>query len=283
MKPSPFELLRPERLTDVLDLLSTHDDAKLIAGGQSLMPLMNLRMAAPAVLIDLNRVEGLAGITLEGAMLRIGAMTRQKNLFGHPLIESHAPLIAAAMPHVGHVQTRNRGMVGGSLSHADPAAELPLVMTTLRATFVIQSARGMREIAAGTFFVDALTTAIEPDEVLTEVKIPVAPGGTRVAFREYARRHGDFAIAAAAVQVSNADGAVALRAGLGGVAPTPLACDELSAALSGGDGVTKGRLSEFVEAEIARLDPQTDLQASGDYRRTLARLALTDCLREVMS
>jgi CO/xanthine dehydrogenase FAD-binding subunit len=281
MKPPPFDMARPRGLAEVFDLLSSGADAKLIAGGQSLVPLMSLRMSTPGLLIDLNRVEGLAGISLTGGELRIGAMTRHKDLLGHPLIESAAPLIAAALPHVGHVQTRNRGTIGGSLAHADPAAELPLVIATLNATVIAQSRRGSREIRGNAFFADALTTALAPDELITDIRLRAAPQGTRVAFHEYSRRHGDFAIAAAAVQLCRSEAGYELRAGLGGVGPTPHVCHGLAAAFAAG-GITEDRIAALVEQEIALLQPPTDLQATGDYRRHLARLALTDCLRKVM-
>ncbi|MGH7003419.1 MAG: FAD binding domain-containing protein, partial [Alphaproteobacteria bacterium] len=153
MKPSPFDLHRPRTLEEVLDLLSRYgEEAKLIAGGQSLVPLMNLRMATPAVVVDLNLVAGLAGISSDGHALRIGAMTRQKHMITDPLVARGAPLLARAVSHVGHVQTRSRGTVGGSLAHADPSAELPLVMVTLGAEFVLRSMRGARSIAAREFF-----------------------------------------------------------------------------------------------------------------------------------
>jgi CO/xanthine dehydrogenase FAD-binding subunit len=280
MKPATFELARPRDLAEVLDLLSSHPDAKIIAGGQSLVPLMNLRMSTPSMLIDLGQVGGLAGISMVDGELRIGAMTRQKDLFGHPLIESSAPLIAAAMPHVGHVQTRNRGTVGGSLAHADPAAELPLVVTALNGILVAQSKRGTREIEGRAFFVDALTTALAPDELLTEIRLLPAPKNTRVAFREFARRHGDFAIAAAAVQFSPLKSGFELKTAIGGVGSVPYICRELSAAFAktipGAD-----RIANLIEREIASLHPQADLQASAEYRRHLARVALTECLHEV--
>jgi 2-furoyl-CoA dehydrogenase FAD binding subunit len=282
MKPAPFEMVRPRALAEVLELLSSHHDAKLLAGGQSLVPLMNLRMATPALLIDLGQVGGLTGISVVDGELRIGAMTRQKDLFDHPLVESYAPLVAAAMPHVGHVQTRNRGTVGGSLAHADPAAELPLVVAALNGRLIAQSRGGVREIPGHEFFVDALTTALAPDELLTEIRLPSAPEGARIAFREFARRHGDFAIAAAAVQFSRLEDGIELKAALGGVGSIPHACRELNEAFAAG---TPGPecIAKLIEHEIALLQPQSDLQASAEFRRHLARVALTECLRKVVT
>jgi CO/xanthine dehydrogenase FAD-binding subunit len=281
MKPASFEMARPRDLAEVLYLLSSHQDAKVIAGGQSLVPMMNLRIATPSMLIDLSRVGGLTGVSLADGQLRIGAMTRQKDLFGHPLVESAAPLIAAAIPYIGHVQTRNRGTIGGSLAHADPAAELPLVVVALDGTLVAKSQRGSREIPAKTFFVDALTTALAPDELLTEIKLPQAPKGARAAFREFARRRGDFAIASAAMQLVRHEGCCELKASIGGVGPVPHACRELSAGFA--DGVPgPDRLAALIENEIALLEPQSDLQAGAEFRRHLARVALTDCLQKVI-
>ncbi len=283
MKPAPFDMVRPESLQEALHLLATVPDARIIAGGQSLVPLLNLRMAMPAMLIDINRVGGLSGVALVGEELHIGAMTRQKDLFDNPMVAAHAPLVAKAMPNVGHVQTRNRGTVGGSLAHADPAAELPLVMTALDATLILESVRGTRSIKARSFFVDALTTSLASDELLIKVCIACAPAGTRAAFREFARRHGDFAIAAAAVQRTVTDAAgVSLRAALGGVGPLPKACERLEAIAADGVG-SPDVLAAMVDEEIRCLEPQADLQATAEYRRTLARIALQDCLAEVLA
>jgi CO/xanthine dehydrogenase FAD-binding subunit len=283
MKPAPFDMVRPETLQEALNFLATVPDAKIIAGGQSLVPLMNLRMAMPSLLIDINRVGGLSGITLVGDELHIGAMTRQKELLDNPLIAAHAPLVEKAMPNIGHVQTRNRGTVGGSLAHADPAAELPLVLTALDGALVVESVRGARTIKARSFFIDALTTAMASDEILTKVCVACAPAGTRAAFREFARRHGDFAIAAAAVQLTvNEGGGVSLHAAIGGVGNRPKACRDLE--ISAAAGVASPHvLAALVDEEIKNLEPQSDLQASAEYRRTLAQIALQDCLADVLA
>lgn len=279
MKPARFDIYQPRELETALELLARHGgDAKILAGGQSLVPLMNLRMATPAMLIDINRVAGLSGVRRDDGRIRIGAMTRQKALLGDDLIAQHTPLLAKAMLHVGHVQTRSRGTVGGSLAHADPAAELPLVMVTLDAAFTVQSVRGTRTVAARRFFRDALTTDLAPDELLAEIHVPVAPVGSRTAFREFARRHGDFAIAAAGVQRS-ANGAT-LAAGLGGVGAVPHFCARLTGAAAGRSD--RRGLDELVRAEIEDIVPLSDQHASADYRRVLAALALTDCLEEVL-
>jgi CO/xanthine dehydrogenase FAD-binding subunit len=278
VKPSYFEMARPGELNEVLDLLAAHTDAKVLAGGQSLVPMMNLRLVQPEFLIDLSRVDGLSEISVADGELRIGAMVRQKALLGNPLIERHAPLMAAAMPHVGHLQTRNRGTVGGSIAHADPAAELPLVVAALDGTLVVQSRRGARKIPANAFFIDALTTALEADELLTEIRLPSPQIGVRVAFSEFARRHGDFAIVSACVQLSGRE----LIAALGGVGGRPHICLDLSEAFSGGRP-DPDRVTMLIAHEVGLLQPQSDLQASAEYRRHLAALALTKCLQQVMS
>jgi carbon-monoxide dehydrogenase medium subunit len=280
MKPARFEIHRPREIAEALDLLARHgESAKILAGGQSLVPLMNLRMASPAVVIDINRVAGLSGIRTSDGVIAIGAMTRQKLLLEDEAIARHAPLLARAMAHVGHVQTRSRGTVGGSLAHADPAAELPLAMVTLDAVLRIRSVRGTRAVPARGFFRDALTTTLEPDELLTEIELPVAPAGARVAFREYARRHGDFAIAAAAVQRAGDDARIA--AGLGGVGVVPHLCAGLAEVAH---SARRGRaeLELLIGEQLKGIAPLSDHHASADYRRRLGVLALADCLEEVM-
>ena len=282
MKPAPFDMVRPNTIDEVLELLSEHKDVKLIAGGQSLVPLMNLRMATPSLLVDLNRVEKLSGINLDADGLRIGAMVRQNDLLSDPLISLHAPLLARATTNVGHVQTRNRGTLGGSLAHADPAAELPLAIVTLDAILVAASKRGIRLISGSSFFVDVFTTDLAADELLTEIRVSLSPhSDTRVAFKEYAVRHGDFAIASAAAQLKSYQHGPQLRAALGGVAPTPVFCQRLSSQFS--RELSDSALQKLIAEEITLLDPQSDLQASSDHRRRLAGLALTECLQQVLA
>lgn len=279
MKPAPFEYVRPASLDEALDILAeSNGDAKPLAGGQSLVPLLNLRLASPARLVDLGAIDALAGIRLDGDRLRIGAMTRQKMLLADPLVARHAPLIARAASHIGHLQTRSRGTVGGSLAHADPAAELPLVMVTLDAEFTLQSVRGRRSLPARAFFTDALSTALFEDELLVEISVPAAPPGARFAFRELSRRHGDFALVAAAVERSP-HGRVS--AAVGGLAGSPHFCAMLAEAL-GAKGCDQTRLTELIEAELAGLAALSDVHASGEYRRHLAGVVLADCLAEVM-
>jgi CO/xanthine dehydrogenase FAD-binding subunit len=275
MKPEAFEMVRPTAIGEVLELLARHGGAaKIIAGGQSLVPMMNLRIASPGILIDINRVADLSGIRRDADRVRIGTLTRQREVLASDIVARDLPLLALAATHIGHVQTRARGTVGGSLAHADPSAELALVMVTLGADLILRSHAGERVVPARDFFQDALVTVLEPEELLAEISIPVAAPGTRVAFKEYARRHGDFAIASAAVQRAPSG---ALLAGIGGVGSVPHFCRKLNESRS------MEALAPVVAEEIAAIDAMTDRQASADYRRTLGEAALTDCLREVLA
>jgi len=279
MKPPPFDLARPDTLDEALSLLAGSDgETKPLAGGQSLVPLLNFRLSAPELLVDLNGVRELAGIRLEGNRLLIGAMTRQKRMLTDALVAQHAPLLRRAAPHIGHVQTRSRGTIGGSLAHADPAAELPLVMVALDAELVLSSMRGTRNLPARQFFEDILTTKLHDDELLVEIAIPAAPKGTRCAFREFNRRHGDFAMVAAAVQFSPRR---QLTVAVGGVGAVPHHCKGLVESIEA-PGFENRHLEELVAAEMSKLVPLSDLHASAEYRRHLASVLLRDCLREVV-
>ncbi|MGH7088973.1 MAG: FAD binding domain-containing protein [Stellaceae bacterium] len=280
MKPAQFAMHRPRTLTEALDILDAEGEgARLIAGGQSLVPMMNLRLATPAVLIDLNRVAGLADIREDGDVIRIGAAARQQALLESELIRSRAPLLAAAVRHTGHLATRCRGTVGGNLAHADPASELVLAAITLRGQVTLQSKQRTREVPAEGFFRDTLTTAIEPGEILTELSIPAAPAGTKAVFREHARRAGDFAIAAAAGQrTSSGD---VLQVAVGAVAPVPRICRHIEGAHD--TGRLAGAIDALVAAEIEEIEPIADIRSGASYRRKLAFVCLNDCLREVLA
>ena len=202
MKPPPFAYECPTEVSDAVDLLAAHGpDARPLAGGQSLVPLLNFRLARPAVLVDLNRVAALGHITIEEGALRIGAMARQATVEVDPGVAGGWPLVTEAIGHVAHPQIRNRGTIGGSLAHNDPAAELPAVMLALEAKMTANGPNGSRTIQAEEFFAGTMETALAPDELLTEVRIPKLPKGTGWAFREAARRQGDFALVAVAVSL----------------------------------------------------------------------------------
>jgi CO/xanthine dehydrogenase FAD-binding subunit len=228
VKPAPFEYAAPESLDDALALLD--DDSRPLAGGQSLVPMLNFRLARPARLVDLERVAGLAYLDDAGGPLRIGAMTRQAALERSELVAARWPLLRQAVRLVGHAQIRSRGTVGGSVAHADPKAELPVALAALDARFHVRSAAGARTLSAAALFQGPLMTALEPDELLVEIEVPALPDGTGTAFVEHARTHGDFAIAGAAVVAAPGHGAIALL----GAGPTPVRASDAERALAGG-------------------------------------------------
>jgi aerobic carbon-monoxide dehydrogenase medium subunit len=274
MKPPRFDYLNPRSIDEALGVLARHGhDAKVLAGGQSLVPLLSFRLVRPAYLVDLNDVGRLAGIRLDDGHLAIGAMTRQRAVEMSPLVREHCPLLAEAMPQIGHVQIRNRGTIGGSLAHADPAGELPAVVAALDGELVLRSARGQRVLKPERFFVAYLTTAAAPDELLVEVRVPVVPPRTGSAFLEVSRRHGDFALVgvAATVTLDEAGVCTAAAIALTGVGPTPVVARDTARALVG-DWPAPAAFEEAGRRVAERLQPDSDLHASSDYRRQLARV-----------
>jgi len=280
MKPGPFDYHRAESVEQVLELLQQHGyDAKLLAGGQSLVPAMNFRLSMPAVLIDLNRVPGLDGIRVDDGVLRIGAMARQHAAELSADVARAAPLIAEALPHVAHPQIRNRGTMGGSIAHADPAAELPAVMLALGASFRVHGPGGTRTVAADDFFTGLFATALEPDEMLGEIQVPAAAPGAGSAFLEISRRHGDFALAglAASVRLDDDGRCAAARIALLGVGEGPALALAAAAALEGSDG-SADAIRAAVDAARAEVDPPYDIHASSDYRRHLVGVLVSRAL-----
>jgi CO/xanthine dehydrogenase FAD-binding subunit len=288
MKPAPFEYFAPEKIDDALELLSRHgEDGKFLAGGQSLMPLMNLRLARPQVVIDINRVTALDYISQRADdELAIGALTRQRSLEHSTVVKAHSPLLAASMPLIGHFQIRNRGTIGGSLVHADPAAELPAVSLALGANFVVKSAHGERTIPAEEFFLGTMTTAIEPTELLIEVRFPRWRSGAGWAVEEVARRRGDFAIVGVVIllQLDSTRLCEETRIVLFGGGDRPVRMVQ-------GEEMLRGNRPEpDIFAEVAKLvaeelDPVSDVHASGQYRKEvgayLTRKALQTALARV--
>lgn len=270
MKPPAFEYVATSSVEEAVSLLARHEgDAKVIAGGQSLVPMLNFRLLAPAVLVDVNRIPGLAGIEEHEGGLRIGALTRHHALETSELVEARFPVLHAAMQFVAHLAIRNRGTIGGSLSHADPAAELPTIAVLLDAEIEAQGPKGARTIAARDFFESALATTLEEDEIVTEIRLPALPERTGWAFEEFARRSGDFGIAGVGVTLALDGGAVAeARIALLGVGQTPLRADAAEALLNG-----KERDADLVaaatEAVREAAEPEDDLHGSADYRRHL--------------
>jgi carbon-monoxide dehydrogenase medium subunit len=270
MKPAPFDYLAPRSLEEALAALAEGDgETKILAGGQSLVPLLNFRLATPHRLVDLNRVPGLGYIRQQDGGFAIGAMTRQQALERDAGLAAGVPLLSEAMPWVGHLAIRTRGTLGGSLAHADPAAELPAVAVCLDARLTVLSPRGQRSLSAEEFFVDYLTTRLEPDEILVEAWFPSVKPHTGQAWIEFARRHGDFALAGVGVSLTlNEEQITEAKVALTGVGATPVRARQAEQALIG--GTLAERLETAVEAVRASLDPPADIHASSDYRVHLA-------------
>lgn len=282
MKAAPFDYVRAKSVAEACDLLRQDgDDVKLIAGGQSLAPMMAMRLTRPSRLVDINDVAALKFITRDDMFARIGACTRQCVVARDDELARRVPLLHRALAWVGHVQTRNRGTIGGSLAHADPAAELPLVAQVLEARMVIRSALGVRSMPAAKFFVGPLTTALDAQECLEVILWPVwAERRAGSAFAEVSRRHGDFAIIDACAQISLDDDGRCIRAsfGVGGGGTIPLAFPKLAARLSG-TKLEDSDLQEVACDAAAELDPGGDLHASAGYRKHLAAVLTARVLR----
>lgn len=269
MKPAKFEYVLPSTVDAAVEaLVASNGEGKVLAGGQSLLPLLNFRMARPAVLVDINGIKGLSYIEERGDCIAIGALTRHRELEQSPLIAAKLPVMAAAMRHVAHLAIRNRGTIGGSLSHADPAAELPMLSTFYDARISVQGPAGRRTIAAEAFFVDALTNCLEPEEIVVEIQFPVLQHDGW-AFEEVARRFGDFALASIAISVRRGPaGLKDARIAVMGVADTPLRLREAEqelVAMELGER-TPDRFSEIV---VSKVSPNDDLHASAEYRKHL--------------
>jgi aerobic carbon-monoxide dehydrogenase medium subunit len=281
VKPAPFEYFRPQSVEEAIDLLAKHGpDAKPLAGGQSLIPAMNFRLAAPAVLVDLNEIAGLSGVAQRDGGLRIGAMTRHRTLEQSEIVAREAPLVAAAMPFVAHAAIRTRGTLGGSLAHADPAAELPAVLLALDAAVTLRGRDGSRAVRAADFFTGLFTTTLEPGELLTEVAIPPGPPRSACAFQELARRHGDYALAGVAVLVAvdERGRCTTARIALLSVADRPVLAEHASRALAG-ERPTADLIRGVAEAAAAHdIDPPGDIHASSAYRRHLAAVLMRRAL-----
>lgn len=279
MKPPPFEYHAADSVeAAVRTLADAGGDGKIIAGGQSLMPMLNFRLLRPSILVDVNRIPDLAYVRDDGDEIHIGPLTRHRALETSEIIARQFPVLHEAMGYVAHLAIRNRGTIGGSLSHADPAAELPMMSLLLDARLEVQSLSGRRTIDAHDFFLGALTTALEDGDMLVEVRLPKLREGAGWAFEEVARRSGDFALASVAV-IMNSDGDPIsdLRIGMMGVGETPMRATEAESILAGrryGEAV----IAEAVEAVRAAVEPNTDLHASSDYRRHLVGILAQQAL-----
>lgn len=282
MKASAFSYARANSVDDALALLAAHGDAaKTLAGGQSLMPALNLRLSAPELIIDIGHIASLKGIDVSDGALTIGALTRHSEMLTSPDIKAHAPLLADAIAHVAHPAIRNRGTIGGNLAHADPASELPACMMALKATIVVQGPEGKRRIAATSFFTGIYETVLRPDELLVAVELPAASHGATHYFHEHARRKGDYAIVGlAASAVIDGDRFSDLRLGFFAIGDRPISARAAKHLI--GKPITASALAEANAALDAELDPQDDQQASPAMRRHLARQLMADCVATLL-
>jgi carbon-monoxide dehydrogenase medium subunit len=271
MKPAPFDYIAATSVDMAAAALADGgDDAKIIAGGQSLVPLLNFRLLRPSILIDINRIESLAFISETATDIRVGALTRHYQLETSPVIARHLPVLSCAMTHVAHLAIRNRGTIGGSLAHGDPAAELPMMALLLDAELHIGSVSAARITAARDFSLNALTVDLNAGEIVTEIALPKLPPQTGWGFAEVSRRRGDFALAAAAATLAVAAGAIVeARIALSGIGRTAVRAATAESLLVG-HALEPPLVSQAIEAVRAAIEPDTDLHASADYRRHLA-------------
>jgi carbon-monoxide dehydrogenase medium subunit len=275
VKPAPFAYRKARSLDEAVSLLGEHADARLLAGGQSLIATLNMRLSAPSLLIDINGLGGLDRIEAKDGTVTIGALTRHTQAERSDAIARHAPLIASAMPHIAHPAIRNRGTIGGSIAFADPAAELPACLLALGGEVEASGPSGKRTIKADDFFVDLYETALRPGEMLTAIRVPAASAETRTGFAELARRHGDYAIVGlAATARAKGQGLADVRLAFFGVGNTALRARKAEAALESGD----------VDAAVAELDlaPHDDIQATGPEKKHLAGVLLRRAAKQLM-
>jgi carbon-monoxide dehydrogenase medium subunit len=280
MKPAPFEYRAPDTLEEAVALLAADPEAKPIAGGQSLMPVLNFRLAAPTMLVDLKRLAGLGEIAIGADGVRLGAKVRWRDIEADVRLASAHPLLQAAVAHVAHYQIRNRGTVGGSLAHADPAAELPGIAVACDGEIRVVGAAGPRMIAAAQFFTGPLETALRPDELITELRLPPWPAGRRWAFREFARRHGDFALSGVALFYDEDVGGQVrdMHIGVIGACSRPHRLGAVEAMLNG-RVVDEATILAAAKATAAVVDPPQDLHADAEYRRALTATLVERALR----
>lgn len=276
MKPAPFAYTKARTLKEAVTLLAKHkDDARLLAGGQSLIATLNMRLSAPDLLIDINGIKNLNGIAKKGKYVEIGALARHAQVERSDVIAKHAPLIAIAMPHIGHPAIRNRGTFGGSIAFADPAAELPACLLALGGEVDIAGPRGKRKVKADAFFKGLFETALRPQEMITAVRVPAADKAMRVGFAELARRHGDYAIVGLAASArADSKGLADVRLAYFGVGDTPVRAKKAEAALANGD----------IDAavKVLDLDPHDDVQATAKTKKHLAGVLLRRVAKQLM-
>jgi carbon-monoxide dehydrogenase medium subunit len=284
MKPARFDYHAPASVDEAITLLARYGaEAKLLAGGQSLVPLLNFRLSRPAALVDLNRVSGLAYIHETADHVRIGAMTRQRAIEFSPVVRRRLPLLAEATTLIGHLPIRSRGTIGGSLAHADPSAEYPTALTALGGQVVVRGPRGERTLEAGELFQGYLTTTLAADEMLVEVRLPVMPDGAGFAFEEFSRRHGDFAIVGIAAIVVGGGGGRCASARLvtAGAGPVPVRLRAAEEILER-EGLSDVAIEAAARRAAELVDPPSDIHASADYRRNLTRVLTGRALRRAI-
>jgi len=281
MKPPRFDYYRPTTLDEALELLDRfRGDAAVLAGGQSLVPMMNMRLALPSVLVDINRIGDLSGIRRENGVFVLGALTRHREIERSEELREGQPALPEAVSHIGHVTIRNRGTIGGSLAHADPASEVATVGLALGMEVLVKSAQGERRVPLDEFFLGTFSSAIQEGELLTEARVPARLPGQGIAFLELARTHGNFAVAAACTSLTLTDGAVSdARVALGGVGPTALRSREAENVLKGREpGADAFR--DAATAVGASLAPTSDVQATAEYRRQVASVLVRRALEQ---
>ena len=284
MKAAAFDYIRASSADEAVQALAAHEDAKILAGGQSLVPLLNMRLARPSALVDINPIHDLAYVRRSNGQLAIGALTRHRTAETSDLVRQHAPLLAEALRHVGHVTIRNRGTIGGSAAHADPAAELPATLLALDAQLVVRGSGRERVIPAGEFFRGYLQTALEPDEMVTEIRIPVLPEGTRCAVAELARRSGDFALVAIFTALTLEPGGLCrdARIAVAGAGEVPVRATAAEAILAGST-LDEDVISGAAIAVARAVDPPSDIHAPAGYRREMASVLTRRAIGSALS
>ncbi len=283
MKPARFAYHAPATVEEAVALLTRYGgEAKLLAGGQSLMPLMNFRLARPAALIDLNAIASLAYIREDDGQIRFGAMTRQRAIEFSPVVRRRLPLLAEATALVGHLPIRTRGTIGGSIAHADPSAEYPAILAALDGVVVARGPRGERTLRASELFQSYLTTSLGPDEMLVEVRLPAMPDGAGFAFEEFSRRHGDFAIVGIAATVIRQGDRYTARLVTAGAGPVPTRLRQAEEILER-EGLSDAAIEAAARRAAELVEPDTDIHASAAYRRNLTRVLTGRALRRAVA
>jgi carbon-monoxide dehydrogenase medium subunit len=283
VKPPKFDYHAPGSVDEAVALLARYGgDAKVLAGGQSLMPILNFRLARPAALVDINRIPALAYIRDDNGTVAFGAMTRQRTIEFSPVVAAKLPLLREATRWVGHLPIRSRGTIGGSIAHADPSAEYPAVLTALAGEVVVQGPRGRRTVKAGDLFETYLTTTLAPEELVVEVRLPAMEAGAGFAFEEFARRHGDFAIVGIAAMIVRSGGrCTAARLATAGAGPVPVrlrAAEEILERDGLGEAAIEGAAARAAEL----VQPDSDVHASAEYRRHLTRVLTARAVRRAL-